>query len=202
MTWLAREQLIQKRETKCEAAVFPNLISEASFHHFCHVLLVTQIILATGCVCVGGGCVGGAGGSVATLECECPEVGIMATTSSKNYTIFTSFPKVLCQWTPFHPSNSVSDPGQPAQSLSLHSATPDPSFPGVPPSSAVPAVQALVLLGHSEQNCALLGGWVRNHCLSAFQVSDYRHELSVSPYYPWSENLCEGVLGQSPFPDG
>ena len=80
----------------------------------------------------------------------------MATTSSKNYTIFTSFPKVLCQWTPFHPSNSVSDPGQPAQSLSLHSATPDPSFPGVPPSSAVPAVQALVLLGHSEQNCALL----------------------------------------------
>ena len=37
--------------------MFPNLISEASFHHFCHVLLVTQTILATVCVCVGGRCV-------------------------------------------------------------------------------------------------------------------------------------------------
>ena len=63
-------------------------------------------------------------------------------------------------------------------------------------------IQALVLLGRSEQSCAVLGGWARSHYLSPFQVSDYQRELSVSPYYPRSENLCEGVLGQSHFPDG
>lgn len=46
------------------------------------------------CVLVADVCVCGRGGGVATQKC--PEVGIMATTSSKNYTIFTSFPKVLC----------------------------------------------------------------------------------------------------------
>lgn len=87
----------------------------------------------------------------------------MATTSSKNYTIFTSFPKVLASGL-FHPlilSQTQVKPAPapftplPPQTRASQSALP----------SAVPAVQALVLLGCSEQSRAVLGGWARSHCI-------------------------------------
>ena len=61
MTWLAREQLIQKRETKCEAAVFSNLISEASFHHSVMFYWSHKPFLLRGVCVLAAGVCGGQG---------------------------------------------------------------------------------------------------------------------------------------------
>ena len=125
MTW----QLIQKRETKCEAAVFPNLISKASCHHFCHILLITQTILAT--VCWGLG-VGGPHRSVTARRWESwpphPPRTTLFHLVSQSYMPVDSFPT---------PANSVPIP---------RPASPDPFTPLCHPQTRASREALLLLL--------------------------------------------------------
>lgn len=144
---------------KCHSIILPCSIGHTN--HSCYKCVC--VLVADVCVCGRGWC----------CYTKCPEVGIMATTSSKNYTIFAFISQSAMPADSFHPSNSVSDPGQPAQPFpplchprpELPRSAPFLCCPLSRPWSSWGAVSRAVLCWEDGPEESLY--------LSPFQVSDY-----------------------------